>query len=92
MFVFFARMFYSYVWYAQFKVVPGPVSQFGFLLGSFFGHVEVCKQYQRCITSYEYKDVPYTVHVREVYGEPRVTEHSVNDPGEYREAAHRDAA
>lgn len=86
------RMFDCDIRYTQFKIIFGPIFELWFLFGSFFRNVEVRKENQGCITSNEDKNMPYAVHVGEIYGEPRVAEHSINDPTEQCQKQHSKAA
>lgn len=78
--VFFARMFYSYIWNTKFEVISRPILQLRILLWSLLRYVEIREQNEGRVTSYEYKDVPHTVHVRKIDVKPRVAEHTVCDP------------
>lgn len=85
-------MFDRDVWYTQFKIIFWPIFKLWFLFGSFFWNVEVSEENQGCVTGDEDQNMPHAVHVGEIYGEPRVAEHSINNPTEQCQKQHSKAA
>ncbi|KAI8438768.1 hypothetical protein MSG28_011160 [Choristoneura fumiferana] len=64
------------------KILETEKNHVGFLFGSLVGNIEICKEDERGIAGDEAKDVPDSVHVREVDGEPGVAEETVDYPAE----------
>lgn len=85
-------MFYRNIRYTQLKIIFWPIFELWFLFWSFFRNVEISEENQGRITGDEDQDMPYAVHVGEVYGEPCVAEHSINDPTEQCQKQHSKAA